>query len=300
MPLHPRYPIYIPSWSRADVATTPAVLNQIGVSYRIVVQADQWDAYAERYPSDRLLVLDPSYQETYDACGEFPGQQLGPGPVRNFAWDHAKAEGHDWFWTMDDNIRYFARWHQNERVIVADGAIFYAMEDFCGRYTNIAMAGPNYRFFAKPRQKLPPFILNTRIFSCQLHRTDLPFRYRGRYNDDALLSIDILKAGWCTVQFNAFLQEKATTQTVPGGCNGAFYATEGTLPKSQMLVREHPDVARLTWRFGRWHHYVDYSGFQQRLIRRLDWQPPTENPYRFRKVQRSEVGALRSPTSTST
>lgn len=289
MPPGPRHPIYIPSWSRANVATTPAALDRIGVPYCIVVQADQWDAYADRYPTDRLLVLDPFYQETYDACGDFPGQQLGPGPVRNFAWDHAKAEGHDWFWTMDDNITLFARLHRNQRIPVGDGAIFAAMEDFVGRYTNVAMAGPHYWMFTKSRDKLPPFTLNSRIFSCQLHRTDLPFRYRGRYNDDAILSLDILKAGWCTVLFNTFLQWKMPTQTLPGGCNGAFYATEGTLPKSKMLVREHPDVARLTWKFRRWHHHVDYSVFKQRLIRRPDWQPPAENPYRFKRVRTPET-----------
>jgi hypothetical protein len=30
----------------------------------------------------------------------------------------------------------------------------------------------------------------------------------------------------------------------------------------KMLVDAHPDVARLTWKFGRWHHQVDYSPFK--------------------------------------
>jgi hypothetical protein len=29
-----------------------------------------------------------------------------------------------------------------------------------------------------------------------------------------------------------------------------------------MLVDMHPDVARLVWRYGRWHHWVDYSPFK--------------------------------------
>jgi hypothetical protein len=39
------------------------------------------------------------------------------------------------------------------------------------------------------------------------------------------------------VQFYAFLQYKLTTQTLKGGNTEAFYAEEGTLPKSKMLVQ---------------------------------------------------------------
>lgn len=110
---------------------------------------------------------------------------------------------------------------------------------------------------------------------------DVPFRWRGRYNEDTILSLDMLKAGWCTVQFNAFLQQKMTTQTIKGGNTdefyhaegekkaGARYADNGTVEKSKMLVNVHPDVARMVWKFHRWHHQVDYSRFKgQKLIRR--------------------------------
>tara|TARA_Y100000310_G_C20073707_1_gene530571 strand:+ start:155 stop:487 length:333 start_codon:yes stop_codon:yes gene_type:complete len=78
----------------------------------------------------------------------------------------------------------------------------------------------------------------------------------------------MLKDHWCTVLFYAFLQDKQTTQKMQGGNTTEFYEREGTLPKSQMQVALHPDISRLVWRYGRWHHLVDYSGFQQRLRRR--------------------------------
>ena len=87
------------------------------------------------------------------------------------------------------------------------------------RYKNVAMAGPQYKFFAPDRQKLPPFVRNTRIYSCNLIRNDLPFRWRGRHNEDTIKSLDVLKAGWCTILFNAFLQDKAPTLTIKGGNN---------------------------------------------------------------------------------
>jgi hypothetical protein len=68
------------------------------------------------------------------------------------------------------------------------------------------------------------------------------------------------------VQFNAFLQEKSTTQKMKGGNTDAFYAVEGTLPKSQMLAELHPDVAKVVWRFNRWHHHVDYRAFKKNKL----------------------------------
>jgi hypothetical protein len=29
----------------------------------------------------------------------------------------------------------------------------------------------------------------------------------------------------------------------------------------------HPDVARMVWRYKRWHHYVDYSPFKKNELR---------------------------------
>jgi len=282
---NPRFPIYIPSKGRADVATTPRVLDHMGTPYRIVVEPDEEAAY-RHYFGDRVIVLDMDYKRDYDLFWEFPeGSSTGSGPARNFIWDHSIAEGHTHHWIMDDNIRVFARRTQNSRKPVGDGAIFWAMEDFHLRYENLAMSGPNYWVFAVSRTPLPVFYLNTRIYSCNLIRNDVPFRWRGRYNEDTDLSLRMLKAGWCTVLHNSMLADKMETQVMGGGNTDAFYAAEGTVPKSQMLVDQHPDVAKLSWRFGRWHHHVNYKVFDHGLIKRSDWTPPAENPYKFKREE---------------
>ena len=108
---------------------------------------------------------------------------------------------------------------------------------------------------------MPPFILNTRIYSCLLIENSSGYRWRGRYNEDTDLSLRVLKDGLCTIQFNAFLCGKVTTQRMKGGNTDEFYAGEGTLPKSQMLADMHPDVAKVVWKFNRWHHSVNYKAF---------------------------------------
>jgi len=272
---------------------TSKVLTSLGVKHFIVVEAPDVPRYNEAIRKLGLLAtvleLDMSYKEKYETCDSLGlTRSTGPGPARNFAWDHSIKQGHAWHWVMDDNIRSFRRLNKNERVIVNNPAIFRAMEDFVLRYKNIGMAGPNYYMFASPRTQKPPFVLNTRIYSCNLIRNDIPYRWRGRYNEDTILSLDMLTDGWCTVQFNAFLQQKMQTQALKGGNTTEFYHAEGkvkkgqkyadtgTINKSKMLVDVYPQLAKMVYKFSRWHHHVDYSPFKaNKLVRREGFIEPS-------------------------
>jgi len=286
--LNPQFPLYIPSKGRSEYMITSKYLTYMGVKHNVVVEPSQMDDYRKAIKSMDLLAtaveLDLSYKEKYELCDNHGlTKSTGPGPARNFAWDHSKSNGYNWHWVMDDNIRSFRRLNKNEKIKVTNGSLFTAMEDFCLRYENVSMAGPNYYMFAPSRVKQPPFITNTRIYSCNFIRNDVPFRWRGRYNEDTIMSIDMLKAKWCTVQFNAFLQEKMATQTVKGGNtdelyqvndkpkNGEKYSQTGTIDKSKMMITTHPDISSIVHRFGRVHHHVNYSQFKKnKLIRKKD------------------------------
>lgn len=301
---NPRYPLYIPSKGRSEYMMTSKALTAMGVHHYVVVEPHQVDDYNKAIKKMGLLCktveLDMSYKEKYELCDDLGlSKSTGPGPARNFAWEHSAANGFDWHWVMDDNIRTFYRLNNNLKTRVFSGVFFYAMEEFCLRYKNIAMAGPNYEMFAPRKEKLPPFVSNTRIYSCNLIRNNVPFRWRGRYNEDTILSLDMLKAGWCTVQFNAFLQDKVCTQTLKGGNTAEFYHAEGkvkegeryadtgTLAKSQMQVKVHPDVSTLVYKFGRYHHHVDYTPFKtNKLLKKDDVKIDTKvNEFGMKRVK---------------
>ena len=263
--MNPRWPIYIVSKGRwqFDRRLTVRALEKIGVPYKVVVEKSELEEYRREVGNDKLLVLDPKYQAEYDTCDDLgDSKSKGPGPARNFVWDHSISAGAEWHWVMDDNIGRFLRYNRNRRHPVLDGTIFRCMEDFVERYENVAIAGPAYYTLLRRKDQHPPFVKNTRIYSCLLIRNDIPYRWRARYNEDTDLSIRVLRDGWCTVQFNAFLQHKTVTQRIPGGNTEAFYAYEGTKPKSVMLARLHPDITRVVIKYGRVHHYVDYSRFK--------------------------------------
>jgi hypothetical protein len=235
----------------------------MGVDYNIVVEESEAEEY-RKVVKGRVLVLPQSYKDNFDKFWNDEDPRTGSGPARNFAWEHSISEGHAWHWVLDDNIESIQRFNNNMKIKCANGKPFYIMEDYVLRFENIAFAGPCYSIFCPQNERRPPLRWNTRIYSCILIRNDIPYRWRGRYNEDTDLSLRVMKDGWCTLEFNCFLQEKRATQTVGGGNTKELYA-EGTLNKSKMLVEMHPDVARLTQKFNRWHHHVDYTPFKKNV-----------------------------------
>lgn len=247
------------SKSRWESRKTARSLDAIKLDYRIVVEPQEHDQYAAVIDPKKILVL--------------PFSNLGQGsiPARNWIWEHSISVGAKRFWQLDDNILHFYRLNNNKKTAVTNGAIFRAAEDFVDRYENVALAGFNYQWLAKATDKVPPFYLNTRIYSCILIDNTIPFRFRGRYNEDTALSLDVMKAGLCTVLFNAFLCGKTSTMTMKGGNTDELYQDDGRLKMAQSLREQHPDVVRVVKKFKRWQHHVDYRPFKKnKLILRAD------------------------------
>jgi hypothetical protein len=266
--MDPRYPVYIISKGRADTRLTSKAFEKMRMPYRIVVEPQEHRQYA--------AVIDPSKILTLP----FSNLGLGGIPARNWVWDHAISDGYDRHWIIDDNISGFYRFNRNLKVPVRDGTIFRVMEDFVARYTNATIAGPNYEGLVLRREgSHRPFRLNTRVYSCLLIDNACPHRWRGRYNEDTDLSIRILKDGNCTILFNAFLAEKDATMGMKGGNTDELYKQDaefdGRLEMARSLQRQHPDVVKITRKWGRWQHHVDYRPFKgNNLIRKAGIEIP--------------------------
>lgn len=256
--MSPKYPIYVISKGRWQSRLTSKALEEMDQDYKIVVEPSEYNKYANVINKRKILQL-PS---------DFSREGKGSIPARNWVFSHAVSSGRERHWLMDDNIEQFNRLNKNLQVKVVTPNIFRAAEDFVDRYENVAFAGFQYDFFAKAKTILPAFHLNTRIYSCILIKNDLPYRWRGKYNEDTDLSIRALKDGWCTVLFYAFIQQKATTMTMSGGNTDDLYADDGRLLMAQSLAEQHPDVATVTWKFNRWHHHVDYRKFKLNKLKK--------------------------------
>jgi hypothetical protein len=260
-----RFPIYVISKGRYKRRPTANALEQMGADYFIIVESQEAEKYRAVVKGE-VLVLPQSFKDEYDRFWDDDDPRTGPGPARNFAWHHSMVSGYSHHWVMDDNIEAIERYNNNMKIRCLAPTPFYVMEDFSLRYSNVAISGPNYSNFCPASEGRRPLYFNTRIYSTLLIRNDIPYRWRGRYNEDTDLSLRALKDGWCTVQFNTFLQGKRATSTVRGGNSEEFYDREGTKPKSQMLVDMHPDVSKVIFQYGRWHHHVDYRRFATNIL----------------------------------
>lgn len=240
----PRYPVYVISKGRSDRCLTARFLEKDGVPFKLVVEPQERELYAAQHGKERLAVL--------------PFSNLGQGsiPARNWVWKDAKDSGAERHWILDDNISgLYRRWRARKIRCVA-GVALAACEDFVDRYENVAVAGLNYFMFAPNKMKVPPFFLNVHVYSCLLIRNDLPHRWRGRYNEDTDLCLQVLSDGWCSVLFNAFLAYKMPTMTMKGGNTAELYKGDGRLKMARSLERAWPGVVTTQRRFQRPQHVV--------------------------------------------
>jgi len=265
-----KYPIYIISKGRHESRLTSKCLELMNVPYKIVIESQEYKEYSKVIDKDKILVL--------------PFSNLGQGsiPARNWVWEHSIKEGHKRHWILDDNIRSFRMYNRNKRIKVISPNIFRCSEDFIDRYKNIGMGGFQYtNFCPDDGSRNYPYMLNTRIYSCILIKNDLPFRWRGKYNEDTDLSLRVLKAGYVTILFYIFLCDKISTMTMKGGNTDNVYIDNDKRFKfAKSLQKQHPDIVKITKKFNRFHHNVDYTGFKNnKLIKKDIFIPDKINNY---------------------
>ena len=251
--MNPKYPVFVPTKGRHETLLTIKALERLHIPYNAVIENQEYLQYAKVIDKKKLLVL--------------PHQNEGLTVTRNWIWDYAQNElKAPYFWTMDDNIRDFYQFNRNMKYRVGSGTFLKVLEDFMERYENLYISGMQYELFVPRKRKHPPFIANTRIYSNMLIKTNIPYRNELFYNDDTDLCLRVLKDGFCTVLFCAFLVDKMHTMTVKGGMTDYYEKTNKRLEFAQELQRAHPDVVKIVWKFNRWHHQVDYRPFKHNKL----------------------------------
>jgi hypothetical protein len=277
----PRYPVYVISKGRADQCLTARFLTGDGVPFRLVVEPQEAERYAERHPEAELHAL--------------PFSNLGRGsiPARNWVWEHALAEGAERHWILDDNIRYMRRTYKGRRIVCNSGPALACVEDFVDRYENVAIGGLNYEMFVIPG-KVPPFFLNVHVYSCMLIRNANPERWRGRYNEDTDLCLQVLAAGWCTVLVNVFSIHKMWTMSMKGGNTDELYRGDGRLKMARSLERAWPHVVRVDRRWGRPQHVIDWRKFRGTRLRLKPGVDPSKMPPNEYGMRLTELSPVKS------
>ena len=130
----PRYPIFIPSKGRADCCMTANFLRRDGIPFKILVESQEADQYADKFGKECLIIL--------------PFRDKGLVTGLNWLWDQPFVKAHERYWYIDDNIRGFWRYYKGLKIRSESTAALCCAEDFTDRYENIAITGFNYYMFA--------------------------------------------------------------------------------------------------------------------------------------------------------
>lgn len=284
MKAKPRYPIYVPSKGRAEKCLTARFLIKDKVPFHLVVEKEEAKQYGDRYGKDKILILPFSNR----------GSVI---PARNWIKEHATEAGHKRHWQLDDNMNVVRRWYRGKRIRCNSKPAMCATEDLTDRYENVAISGLNYTMFCIPN-KMPPFYLNQHVYSFSLILNEMPYEWRGKYNEDTDICLQVLSEGWCTILMNAFMVDKAHTMTMKGGNTSELYdKADGRLKMARSLERVWPGVVTTGRRFKRPQHFVNsaWRKFDNKLIRRkdIDWENIEDNEYGMKLRQVAAV--IKSP-----
>lgn len=257
-----KYPIYIVSKGRWDNSLTARFFKRDGIKFKVVVEPQEAEKYKKTIGEEYIEVL------------PFSNLGMGSTPARNYCWELAKKNGYARHWVFDDNINLMRRLHKGKRIPCNALKAIELVEEFTDRYENIGISGFNYQMFV-PNTTQKPYYLNVHVYSALLIKTDLPFRWRLRYNEDVDLCLQVLTNKLCTVLFNALMVDKvSTTAKMKGGNQTDLYKNNSfdkKLMKSRSLEEIWPQYVNVVYKFGRPHHSVSWKKyFKHKLKRRKD------------------------------
>lgn len=255
-----KYPIYIISKGRWETPLSARMFLKEKIPFTIAVEPQEYELYKKTIPVENIAVL------------PFSNLGLGSYPARNWCWEDSIAKGFKNHFLFDDNIRQFYRLNNGKRKQCDALTPLLTLQEFHDRYSNLAISGYNYLFFATKETKVP-FSINTHVYSGMLIRNDIPYRWRLKYNEDVDLCLQALHNKWATVLVNAFLIDKvSTTVKMKGGNQTELYdgnSEAKTLLKSKSLEKAWPQYVSVVRRFKRFHHHVSWAKhFKHPLKRR--------------------------------
>lgn len=241
--MNPKYPIYIPSHGRSENLILPTVFKKWQVPFYLVVDDSQWDLYCKAGMEKYMLRL--------------PFLNNGTSfPPRVFITEHSRANGDKRHWQIDDNIDGFMRYNGRKREHIHPGTALRMIENFCDRYTNVGIYGPNYTNFVVPRNSRKPWVKNVHIYSCMCMLNSLPFTWRGPWNEDVDLCLQSLVHGFPTISTNFVSARKRATMTVKGGNSTAYQNLDIRAYGARTLAARWPGVVNLVNKYGRPHFHI--------------------------------------------
>jgi hypothetical protein len=226
-----QYPVYVISRHRSEYELITRQLINEGIPHHLVIEPHDYEAYAKRYPSETLL--------------KTPIDNIGPANVRNFCWDHAEQNGHEFHWVLDDNLVGFDQLIDGKRKRVPARNVLSIIEQTVDLFDNVAAASPSNTIWMPLQADKAPLTYNRTIASAMLQNNRTGIRFRPDTVFDADQTLRLLESGWSTLMFTHLAYAKTTTGKMTGGMTETDYQGHGRHKLMERLADDWPGVYRI-------------------------------------------------------
>ena len=277
------FAVFILTHGRADHIYTLNALLSAGYTgpYYFIVdnEDDQAQKYIKSFGQDKVITFDKkaaAHRQDFDIGDNFPGRDTVVY-ARNECFHIARQLGLNYFLQLDDDYTAFMH-----REIGEDGKLYgiYALNidqvfeaminflDQSGALTVTFAQGGDFIGGAKSgtfHKGILRKAMNT--FFC---KTDRPFSFRGRLNDDVNTYVPLSQTGNLFFTYTGFQITQKTTQGQDGGLTD-IYLDLGTYVKSFYSVMMAPScvtVSEMGGNYRRIHHKIHWEAAAPKILPR--------------------------------
>lgn len=261
------YPIYILSLRRYDYNDTYNSLKDMSCkNIKVFVEPSEYDKYKEKIDENDLVKL----PEDFHILKE--GGKHTRNYIHQYSLIHNKG---GLYWLMDDNIDGFYFFQDNIKYECLNGFCFYYLEHFMKKWSNSYIGGMGYSSDVVEIERSKPCIIkNSKVYSCFLINNNISNiiegeLWKGKYNEDIILCIELLQAGYPTFTTNMFLCNKLSTGQRKGGNQVNLYKDKNghswDYIKTKYLLDYFPlltdkGVLKFSNRRGKeYHHFINWK-----------------------------------------
>lgn len=253
MSMRTNFAVFILSHGRANNVLTIKALERAGYTGKIYIICDDEDKQLEEYRrlyKEKVFIFSKKEMDGTFDIGDNLNDRRVVIYARNKCHEIAKLLYLDYFLVLDDDYTNFRFRVEKDGVLKSIycrhiDKVFEAMLDFldCADITTVALAqtgdfigGTDSNVF---KQKLPRKAMNS--FFC---RTDRPFQFYGRINEDVNMYVTLGSRGELVFTTAECSLDQLATQSNPGGLTN-IYVDQGTYYKSFITVMYNPSCCKV-------------------------------------------------------
>lgn len=215
-----KYKINILSLGRYTdkLGTTHKILTEMKIHHYLFCEEKEFYLYDDWIDKEYcVLMTGPNFSERNEG-----GQHM-----RNHIIEYWFNEGEEYIWMLDDNISEYQRLNMGKKIKIKSKEIFTSIEHYISHFDNIGLCSHNIHSYVTGDGNRTCIVINEKHFSSLLINIQTGLRFRFKYNEDHILSIDNLCSGFQTICFNHILYNKPTSGNQKGG-NSGIYDSQGT------------------------------------------------------------------------